>query len=61
MWRISIRQTRRNLVFRLKEHNPQTRTNHQTDVTSHLLENPTHIIEFERPKISAIANNLGEL
>ena len=52
-----IGQTRRNLIFRLQEHNPQTRTNHQTDVTSHLLENPSHSIEFDQPEILATANN----
>ena len=56
-----IGQTRRNLFFRLQEHNPQTRTNHQTDVTSHLLENPSHSIEFDQPEILATANNLREL
>ena len=56
-----IGQTRRNLIFRLQEHNPQTRTNHQTDVTSHLLENPSHSIKFDQPEILATANNLREL
>ena len=56
-----IGQTRRNLIFRLQEHNSQTRTNHQTDVTSHLLENPSHSIEFDQPEILATANNLREL
>ena len=56
-----IGQTRRNLIFRLQEHNPQTRTNHQTDVTSHLLENPSHSIKFDQPEVLATANNLREL
>ena len=56
-----IGQTRRNLIFRLQECNPQTRTNHQTDVTSHLLENPSHSIEFDQPETSVTANNLREL
>ena len=56
-----IGQTHRNLIFRLQEHNPQTRTNHQADVTSHLLENPSHSIEFDQPEILATANNLREV
>ena len=48
-------------MFRLLEHNPQTRTNDQTDVTSHLLENPSHSIDFDHPEILATANNLREL
>ena len=61
MWRILRRTTRSNLIFRLQEHNTPTRTNHQTDVTSHLLENPSHSIEFDQPEILATANNLREL
>ena len=38
-----------------------TRTNHETDVTSHLWENPSHSIEFDQSEISSTANNLREL
>ena len=48
-------------IFRLQEHNHQTRTSLQTDVTSHLLENPSHRIEFDQLEILATASNLREL
>ena len=36
----------------------QTKTNHQTDVISHLLENSSLIIEFDQLEVLATANNL---
>ena len=56
-----IGQTRRNVIFRLQEHNPQNRANHQRDVTSYLLKNASHSIEFDQPEILATANNFRKL
>ena len=53
-----IGQTRRKLIFPLQEDNPQTRTDHQTDVTSYLVENPSHRIEFDQSEILKTANIL---
>ena len=38
-------------IFRLQKHDPSTKTNHQTNVTFHLLENPCHSIEFDQSEI----------
>ena len=55
-----IGQTRRNLATRLKDHNPVT-SNQHTDVTTHLLENPEHTIDFNNTKILSYANHWRKL
>ena len=56
-----IGQTKRNLKFRLDEHNP-LKSNHQaTDVAKHLYTYPDHFMDFEYPEILASAFNYREL
>ena len=47
--------------IRLKEHHPGNKTGTQTDVTKHLLENPSHVINFNEPEILTTANHPREL
>ena len=54
-------QTKRNLTSRLKEHHPGSKTGTQTDVSKHLLENPSHLIKFNEPEILTTANHPREL
>ena len=51
------------LQSRLHEHNPATspKSNQQSDVTKHLLENPNHIIDFNDPEVLRSACNTKEL
>jgi len=56
-----IGQTRRNLKTRLDEHNPASKLNHQSDVTKHIYENPTHTIDFNAPEILCSPYNTKEL
>ena len=56
-----IGQTKRNLTSRLKERHPGSKTGTQTDVTKHLLENPSHVINFNEPEILTTANHPREL
>ena len=51
----------KNIEISFQEHNAQTKTNHQTDLTSYLLENPSHSTEFDQLEILATANNSSEL
>ena len=53
--------TKRNLTSRLKKHHPGNKTGTQTDVTNHLLENPSHVINFNKPEILTTANHPREL
>jgi len=54
-------QTKRNLKFRLDEHNP-SKSNHQaTDVVKHLYTYPGHFIDFKNPEILASTFNYCEL
>ena len=54
-----IGQTRRNLITRLKEHNPAK--NGSSDVADHLYSNPNHSIDFKNPKILAKDEYLNKL
>ena len=56
-----IGQTKRNLTSSSKEHHPGNKTGTQTDVTKHLLENPSHVINFNEPEILTTANHPREL
>ena len=56
-----IGQTRRNLITRIQEHNPDSPTGQQTDIAKHLLENPSHAVNFDQPEIIASAFNYREL
>ena len=58
---VYIGQTRRNLRARLDDHNPAANSNQQSDVAKHLLENPTHFINFNGPEILCSAYNFKEL
>ena len=58
---VYIGQTRRNLRARLDDHNPAANSNHQSDVAKHLLENPTHFINFNEPEILCSEYNFKEL
>ena len=44
-------QTKRYLTPRLKEHHFGNKTGTPTDVIKHLLENPSHVINFNKPEI----------
>ena len=56
-----IGQTRRNLQFRMDEHNPATKKHTETDVTAHLYNNSNHYIDFTKPEILATASTYREL
>ena len=56
-----IGQTKRNLQTRLNEHKPKTSAKPSSDVTQHLLKNPSHSIDFDNPEILCAAYNLKEL
>ena len=58
---VYIGQTRRNLRARSDDHNPAANSNQQSDVAKHLLENPTHFINFNEPEILCSAYNFKEL
>ena len=50
-----IGHTKRNLVTRLKNHNPSS-SNQEIDVTKHMLDNPNHFIDFNNTTVLATAN-----
>ena len=56
-----IGQTKRNLTSRFKKHHPGNKTETQTDVTKHLLENRSHINNFNEPEILTTANHPRKL
>ena len=58
---VYIGQTSRNLRAGLDDHNPAANSNQQSDVAKHLLENPTHFINFSEPEILCSAHNFKEL
>ena len=58
---VYIEQTLSNLRARLDDHNPAANSNQQSDVAKHLLENPTHFINFNEPEILCSAYNFKEL
>ena len=59
-----IGETARNLLTRLKEHNPGSQKCKTTDVTNNLLdlfENSNHKVDFAKPKILGTARNQTKL
>ena len=56
-----IGQSRRNLITRLPDHDPGNKRCSNIDVTKHLLENPSHIIDFKTPEILATGRNTKDL
>ena len=56
-----IGQTRRNLASCLQEQDPSSKKCDSTDVTKHLLENPSHTIDFRTPGILATGHNAKDL
>ena len=58
---VYIGQTCRNLRARLDDHNPTANSNQQSDVAKHLLENPSHFINYNEPEILCSAYNFKEL
>ena len=56
-----IGQTRRNLITRLQEDDPGNKRCSNTDVTKYLLENYSHIMDFETPKMLATGLNTKDL
>ena len=52
-----IGQTRRNLLSRIKEH----ATSEKSDVCKHLLQNPTHRVDFNTPTILGSKNDTARL
>ena len=54
-----IGQTKRNLKFRFNEHKPSN--SYKSDISKHLLENSSHLIDFNQPKILARDNNWRKL
>ena len=58
---VYIGQIRRNLRARLDGHSPAANSNQQSHVAKHLLENPTHSINFNESEIFCSAYNFKEL
>ena len=54
-------QARRNLAYRLQEHDPSSKKCNNIDVTKHLLENPSHTIDFRTPEILATGHHAKDL
>ena len=52
-----IGQTKRNLITRLNEH----RTCEDSEVCKHLLNNPSHVINFDSPKILDRSNHVTQI
>ena len=48
-----IGQTSRNLITRINNHDPSSKTPQDTDVTRHLTDNPNHAVCFNNPIILA--------
>jgi len=55
MFRPYVGQSKKNLKFRLNEHKPSN--SYKSDVSKHLLENPSHQIDFNDQKILVRDNN----
>ena len=57
MWIYLYRRNRRNLLSRIKEH----ATSEKSEVCKHLLQNPTHRVDFNTPKILDSENDTARL
>ena len=56
-----IGQTSRNLITRLKNHDPNSPNRQDTDVSKHLTDNPDHKIELDKTEIMAQTNQWRKL
>ena len=56
-----IGQTSRNLITRLKNHDPNSPNRQDTDVYKHLTDNPDHKIDFDKTEIMAQTNHWRKL
>ena len=56
-----IGQTSRNLITRLKNHDPYSPNRQDTDVSKHLTDNPDHKIDFDKTEIMAQTNHWRKL
>ena len=56
-----IGQTSRNLITRLKNHDPNSPNRQDTDVSKHLTDNPDHKIDFDKTEIMAQTNHWRKL
>ena len=56
-----IGQTSRNLITRINNHDPSSKTPQDTDVTRHLTDNPNHAICFNNPIILARSDHWRKL
>ena len=52
-----IAQTSRNLITRLKNHDPTSPNRQNTDVSKHLTDNPNHKIAVDRTEVTAQTNH----
>ena len=52
-----IAQTSRNLITRLKNHDPTSPNRQNTDVSKHLTDNPNHKIAFDQTEMTAHTNH----
>ena len=56
-----IGQTSRNVITRLKNHDPNSPNRQDTDVSKHLTDNPDHKIDFDKTEIMAQTNHWRKL
>ena len=56
-----IGQTSRNLITRINNHDPSSKTPQDTDVTRHLTDNPNHAVCFNNPIILARSDHWRKL
>ena len=56
-----IGQTSRNLITRINNHDPSSKTPQNTDVTRHLTDNPNHAVCFNNPIILARSDHWRKL
>ena len=56
-----IGQTSRNLITRIDNHDPSSKTPQDTDVTRHLTDNPNHAVCFNNPIILARSDHWQKL
>ena len=56
-----IGQTSRNLITRLKNHDPNSPNRQDIDVSKHLTDNPDHKIDFDKIEIMAQTNHWRQL
>ena len=57
----NIGQTSRNLITRLKNHDPTSPNRQDTDVSKHLTDNPYHNTDFDEREIMAHTNHWRKL